>query len=106
MSKKRASLEAKVVFDADAIQVLGPWGVIREIACNIKTRNKSLQKSIQDARNIEKLFYKALQTETARNMIKESHDLMKKFWQIYDNWEEKFSSKLGNRLNKTKFSGY
>jgi uncharacterized protein len=89
-SKKQATLEAKVVFDADALQVLGPQGIIREITCNIKTRNKRLHKSVQDARNIENSFYKTLQTETARNMIREIHELMKKFWQIYDNWEKSF----------------
>ncbi len=90
-SKKKVSIEAKIVFDADALQVLGPQGIIREINCNIKARNKPLHKSVQDARKIETLFYNSLQTETAKNLIKESHELMKKFWETYDSWEEKFS---------------
>lgn len=90
-SKKQASIEAKIVFDADALQALGPEGIIREITCNIKTKNKPLNKSIQDARYIENLFYNALQTKTAKKMIKEPHELMKKFWSVYDTWEEMFA---------------
>jgi len=91
-SKKHASsIEAKVVFDADALQVLGPYGIIREITCNIKTRDKSLHKSVQDARKIESSFYKSLQTKTAKKIIKKPHELMRKFWKIYDKWDEKFT---------------
>jgi len=89
-TKKNVCLEAKVVFDADALQVLGPNGIMREIMCNIKIRNKPWRKSIEDARKIEKLFYKSLQTKTAKQIIKKNHELMKGFWKIYDKWNEKF----------------
>ncbi len=88
---KDVSIEAKVVSDADALQVLGPQGLIREIACNIKARDKSLDKSVQDAREIESQFYKALQTETAKKIIREPHELMEKFWKSYDDWDKIFS---------------
>ena len=84
--KKEASIEAKVVYDADALQVLGPYGLIRKIACNTKARGKSLDKSIQDARKIEKLFFDSLQTETAKKIIEGPHEVMKDFWKIYNNW--------------------
>ena len=87
-SKENVSLEAKVVYDADALQVLGPNGIVREIACNIHARNKTLDKSVEDARKIEQQFHDSLQTETAKKMIDRPHRLMKKFWKIYDAWEE------------------
>ena len=87
-SKENVSLEAKVVYDADALQVLGPNGIVREIACNIHARNKTLDKSVEDARKIEQQFHDSLQTETAKKMIDRSHRLMKKFWKIYDAWED------------------
>jgi len=83
-SKKNASLEAKVVFDADALQVLGPKGIIREITCNIKARDKPLNQSVQYAREVERKFYQSLQTETAKKLIERPHHLMKEFWEIYD----------------------
>lgn len=83
-SKKNASLEAKVVFDADALQVLGPQGIIREITLNTKARNKPLNQSVQDAREVERKFYQSLQTETAKKLIEKPHLLMKEFWKIYE----------------------
>ncbi len=83
-SKKNASLEAKVVFDADALQVLGPKGIIREITLNIKARNKPLNQSVQDAKEVERKFYQSLQTETAKKLIERPHLLMKEFWEIYE----------------------
>jgi len=83
-SKKNASLEAKVVFDADALQVLGPKGIIREITLNMKARNKPLNQSVQDSREVERKFYQSLQTETAKKLIEKPHLLMKEFWKIYE----------------------
>jgi uncharacterized protein len=84
--KKDSSIEAKVVYDADALQVLGPYGIMREITCNIKSRNQSLEEAVKNARKIEKLFYDSLQTETAKKMIEPPHKIMKEFWKIYDKW--------------------
>ncbi len=81
---KAASIEAKVVYDADALQVLGPRGVLREIACNLNVKGKSFEDSISNAKDIERRFYDSLQTETAKKMITDQHELMKKFWAEYD----------------------
>lgn len=81
------SLEAKVVYDADALQVLGPHGIIREVARNVAARNKSLEKSVEGARDTESAFHEFLQTRTAREMIEAPHELMQEFWKLYDEWE-------------------
>ena len=83
-----ASLEARVVYDADALQVLGPSGLLREVCCNIKARGKPFRQSVEDARNVEAAFYEALQTETARTLIQKPRQLMKSFWKTYDLWSE------------------
>ena len=85
-SKRNVSLEAKIVYDADALQVLGPYGLLREFACNLKARKKSFRKSIRDLRDVQKKFYNSLQTKTAKRLIKETRKLMEKFWKIYDKW--------------------
>lgn len=85
---KDVSLEAKCVFDADALQVIGPYGIIREICCNIKARNKNFDKSVEDSRLTEKNFYNSLQTKTARNLAKKSSKIMIAFWKDYDYTEK------------------
>lgn len=85
-SEQEASIEAKVVYDADALQVLGPYGIIREVTCNIKARRKSPERSIRDARAVAERFFDSLQTDTARKLITRSHHLMQEFWADYDRW--------------------
>ena len=83
-------IEVKVVSDADYLQALGPAGIIREIILNSKYRNKLPKKSVDDARKVETMLYKSLQTKTAKELIKKPRNLMKEFWQIYDEWEKRF----------------
>ena len=87
-SKRTASKEARVVYDADALQCLGPYGIIREITCNIKARQKPLEKSITDTRDVEQLLYDSLQTQTAKRIIEKPHKLMQDFWRTYDCWQK------------------
>lgn len=59
-------LESKIVYDADAIEVLSSYGMIREIICNAKCRNKEWEKSVEDTINVQKRFKEKLQTKTAK----------------------------------------
>ncbi len=85
---KNPSLEVKVVFDADALQVIGPYGILREVCCNIKSRSKEWHKSVKDAKNVEKKFYNSLQTKTGKNLGKQLISLTENFWREYDYYEE------------------
>ena len=82
-----SSLEAKIVFDADALEVLGSYGTIREVLCNAVTRKKDRERSVRDARKVQSLFREKLMTRTARKMVRELDKAMNNFWTTYDRWE-------------------
>ena len=79
-------LESKIVYDADAIEVLSTYGMIREIICNAKCRNKEWEKSVEDTINVQKRFKEKLATETAKEMLKEDFEIIEKFWKLYRKW--------------------
>ena len=83
------TIEAKVVYDADKLQVIGPFGIIREIICDVlPPRNRSFYEALKHTKMIEQKCYDTLQTETARELAKEPHRLIRKFWEILDKWNK------------------
>ncbi len=82
----KSSLESKIVYDADAIEVLSTYGMIREIICNAKCRNKEWEKSVEDTINVQKRFKEKLQTETAKEMLEKDFEIIENFWQSYKKW--------------------
>lgn len=80
---EEASIEAKIVYDADSIELLSCYGTIREILCNIKARNKNWNESINDTVNVQKRFLDKLMTKTAKEMIKEDIDIINRFFELY-----------------------
>ena len=81
-----ANIEAKIVFDADAIEVLGPYGAIREILCSYSIRKKEWDNSINDTIEVAKLFEIKLKTKSAIKLIKKELNLMNIFWTNYKFW--------------------
>ena len=82
-----SSLEAKIVFDADALEVLGPYGTIREVLCNAAARKKDRDRSVRDARKVQTLCREKLMTKTARKMARGFDKVTNNFWTTYDRWE-------------------
>lgn len=82
----KSSLESKIVYDADAIEVLSTYGMIREIICNAKCRNKEWEKSVEDTINVQKRFKEKLQTKTAKEMLERDFEIIENFWQSYKKW--------------------
>jgi len=80
-------LESKIVYDADAIEVLSTYGMIREIICNAKCRNKEWQKSVEDTIKVQKRFKEKVKTQTAKEMIKRDLEIIEEFWDLYKKWE-------------------
>jgi len=88
LHKGAKTLEAKVVYDADKLQVVGPFGIIREISCNVGPRNLKFRKALRRARMIEQKVIATLQTKTAKNLAKKPHQFILKFWKIFDKWDK------------------
>lgn len=82
----KSLLESKIVYDADAIEVLSTYGMIREIICNAKCRNKEWEKSVEDTINVQKRFKEKVKTETANKMLEEDFEIIEKFWKLYKEW--------------------
>lgn len=81
-------LESKIVYDADAIEVLSTYGMIREIICNAKCRNKEWEKSVEDTIAVQKRFQKKLQTKTAIAMVENDFKIIEEFWESYKKWAD------------------
>ena len=84
---KAKTIEAKIVFDADKLQVVGPFGIIREISYDVKARNLKFREALKHTKAIEKKCFNKLQTKTAINLAKQPHEYVVKFWKILDKWD-------------------
>ena len=80
-------LEARIVFDADALEVLGPYGSIREVLCNCLSRGLSWKEAVHSAREVQEEFLSKLTTATAKELAGEACSINQQFWQCYDQWE-------------------
>ena len=85
---KAETIEAKTVYDADKLQVVGPFGLIREIACDTGERGKRFREALQDSRRIEEKCYSTLQTETGRKIGEIHHEMMEELWEKFDAMDE------------------
>lgn len=77
------SIEARIVFDADALDLIGPFGTIREVLCNFHYRKMGWQESVESCQQVQTLFTEKLQTKTARQISSEGVKINSKFWRIY-----------------------
>lgn len=86
---KTKTLEAKVVYDADKLQVIGPYGIIREIICDVlPPRNKKFHEALKHTMTVEEQCFRTLQTKTAKDLAKKPHQFLLKFWKIFDKWDK------------------
>lgn len=63
------TIEEKITYDVDALQVLGPFGTLRVFTEKIK-QEKNLSKAIKEIEKLQKIFLTNLQTKTAKHLIK------------------------------------
>lgn len=83
----QADLEARIVFDADALDLIGPSGTVRELLCNAVQRELSWEQAVAKCREVQQLFGSKLCTAAAREIAHRSISINQQFWQTYD--EEK-----------------
>ncbi len=83
------TIEAKVVYDADKLQVVGSFGVVREISCDMAPpRNKKFRDALKHTKAVEERCFKTLQTKTAKQLAKKPHQFVLRFWRIFDEWDK------------------
>lgn len=79
---------AQIVFDADALDLMGPSGLLREINCNTMARGRSHSEAVTQAREVQELFLAKLQTDSARDIARTANDPLKSFWFEHDRYEK------------------
>lgn len=86
-----SSLEARVVFDADAGDLMGPAGILREALCNYGDRAQPLFDAISGARTVQILFVEKLQTAGGKNLYKDRIAAANAFWESLSRDEQTLS---------------
>ncbi len=80
---RATTLEARVVFDADKLQTIGPFGVVREVAYRVCAVGRDLQTAIDQARELDRRSRDHLQTRTAHELAERTRaDTERMFEQI------------------------
>lgn len=85
---KAKTIEAKVVFDADKLQVIGPFGIAREISWCTVVPKMSFRRALIHTRTVEQKCFAALQTRTARKLAEEHHAYLIEFWKLLDEMDK------------------
>jgi uncharacterized protein len=83
------TIEAKVVFDADKLQAIGPFGFAREFSHYTVFKGKNPREAFEIVKKAEKKrFKKRLQTDTAKELARKPFGLMLEFYKLYEKWDE------------------
>lgn len=86
--KNAKSIEAKIVYDADGLECIGPHGNVRELFCNVCSRNIPLTVSIKKTIEVERLFISTMQTNTGKKLAMKLSDVSNIFWDMYSHQEK------------------
>lgn len=82
------SPEARIVFDADALDLMGPSGFLREFSCNIQVRGYDMEYAVNKALDVQELFRSKLQTTRARIIADQMTNVTKDFVDAFRRNEE------------------
>ena len=81
--RKPKFLEAQIVYDADALQVLAPFGTFRLFSLGV-IKHKDMNNAVQRVKKVQARHFRALQTKTAKKMAKEPQKLSNKFLKLFE----------------------
>lgn len=81
------SLEAKAVFDADKLQTLGPFGLLREVVYRAETMNLTFIDAYLQSKKLQLEMHSKIQTSTGRQMATELCRNMNGIYKSIEKWE-------------------
>lgn len=90
----QSSHAARVVFDADAGDLMGYAGILREALCNYGDRSQSPLDAIRGARSVQMLFVDKLQTDGGKQLFAARIQDANNFWESLQGNEEALSEVL------------
>lgn len=89
--KEAKTIEAKVLYDADMLQTIGPFGYTRILTTKTvfpEFGKFGLKEGIQDTKNVEKKVKGHLQTKTGKKLAKDLFKFMDGFYKRYERWDK------------------
>jgi HD superfamily phosphodiesterase len=81
------TMEAKVVFDADKLQTLGPYGLIREVVYRTRKKNIDFRVAFREAEGLQKQMSSLLQTATAKALYEKIKALSISMFESVREWD-------------------
>lgn len=87
-------IEAKVVYDADALAVISSYGLVRELICNAVVREMPWERSVAETKRVQQLFWDTLQTRTAKMLAGSTKEVCDLFWEDYQKWRGAITNAL------------
>jgi HD superfamily phosphodiesterase len=81
------SIEAKVVFDADKLQTLGPYGLVREVAYRTRKKDIDFRVAFREAGILQKQMSSLLQTASGKALYEKMKDLSNSMLQTIEEWD-------------------
>jgi HD superfamily phosphodiesterase len=85
---ENAPLEARLVFDADALDLMGPTGIMREVLCNATYRKLDPKEAVQKAKETQAMFRERLFSQTAIKLASRHSDISLEFWASLQRWQD------------------
>lgn len=73
-----STIESKVVYDADMINLMGPWGTAKVIFLESK-QGKSFSEIIKGRKDFQKIIFDDLKTESGKKIGKKELEYIEKF---------------------------
>ena len=92
---KVKSVEDRIMYDADKLQVIGPLGFCRGVPYFVMFKDMKLEEAVQKQKNMQiRVFEKNLQTKTAKKIAKHSYEVTQEFFRLFDIWDKAELEKL------------
>lgn len=81
------TIEAKVVFDADKLQTLGPYGLVREVVYRTRKKDIDFRVAFREAEELQKQMASLLQTATGKSLYERMRDLSNSVFRTIEEWD-------------------
>jgi HD superfamily phosphodiesterase len=81
------TIEAKVVFDADKLQTLGPYGLVREVVYLTRKKDIDFRVAFREAEILQKQMGPLLQTATGKSLYDKMKNLTNSMFQTIEEWD-------------------
>ncbi|MFW9889893.1 MAG: hypothetical protein ACFFER_17025 [Candidatus Thorarchaeota archaeon] len=81
------TMEAKVVFDADKLQTLGPYGLVREVVYRTRKRRIDIRVAFREAEELQKETASLLQMAIGEALYEKIKPLSASMFQSIREWD-------------------